>query len=107
MSARLYFDLVNTHQSIQDREGIEVDDVDQAKVAVAEMLEEHRQEDAATAQDWSGWMLRVSDGAGHVLFSVDLDSHGQPHRHPLARRANGLTQRKEYSTATRVGRGSR
>jgi hypothetical protein len=35
MSARLYFDLVNTHQSIQDREGIEVDDVDQAKVAVA------------------------------------------------------------------------
>jgi hypothetical protein len=80
MSARLYFDLVDTHQSIPDREGIEVDDVDQAKVAVAEMLEEHRQGDASTAREWSGWTLSVRDGAGHVLFSVDLDSHVQPQR---------------------------
>jgi hypothetical protein len=85
MSARLYFDLVDTHQSIPDREGIEVDDVDQAKVAVAEMLEEHRQGDASTAREWSGWTLSVRDGAGHVLFSVDLDSHVQPHRQPLRR----------------------
>jgi hypothetical protein len=80
MSARLYFDLVTTHQSIPDREGIEVDHVDQATAAVAEMLEEHRQDDASTAQQWSGWTLSVRDGAGHVLFSVDLHSHVQPHR---------------------------
>jgi hypothetical protein len=85
MSARLYFDLINTHQSIPDREGIEVDDVDQARAAVAKMLEERRQEDASTAQEWSGWTLSVRDGAGHVRFSVDLDSHVQPHRQPLRR----------------------
>jgi hypothetical protein len=85
MSARLYFDLVNTHQSIQDREGIEVEDVDQAKVAVALMLEEHRQDDASTAQKWSGWTLSVRAGAGQVLFCADLDSHVQPHRQPLRR----------------------
>jgi Domain of unknown function (DUF6894) len=80
MSARLYFDLVNTHQSIPDREGLEVDDVGQAKAAVVQMLEEQRQDDASTAQEWSGWTLSVRDDAGQVLFSVDLDSHVQPHR---------------------------
>ena len=85
MSARLYFDLVNRHHSIPDREGIEVDDVDQAKAAVAEMLDEHRQEDASTAQKWSGWTLSVRDSAGQVLFSVDLDSPIQPYHQPLRR----------------------
>jgi hypothetical protein len=46
------------------------------------MLEEHRQDDASAAQKWSGWTLSVRDGAGLVLFSVDLDSHAQPHRQP-------------------------
>jgi hypothetical protein len=83
MSTRLYFDLVNTHESMPDREGIEVDDVRQAKADILAMVEELRQENASTAQDWSGWTLRVCDGAGHVLFSVNLDSHVQPHRQPL------------------------
>ena len=75
MSARLYFDLVNSHESIPDREGIEVDDVGQAKAsALAAMIEELWQEDASTAQDWSGWTLNVSDDAGRVVFSLDLDS---------------------------------
>jgi hypothetical protein len=74
MPARLYFDLVNTHDSMPDREGIEVDDVSQAKAAIVAMVDELRQEDASTAQEWSGWTLNVSDDAGRVVFSLDLNS---------------------------------
>jgi hypothetical protein len=77
MSARLYFDLVNTHESLPDREGIEIVDVSLAKAAIVEMVDELRQEDASTAQEWSGWTLNVSDDAGRVLFSIDLDSRVQ------------------------------
>jgi hypothetical protein len=74
MSARLYFDLVNSHESLPDRDGIEVVDVRHVKATVVEMLGELRQEDASSAQDWSGWTLNVSDDAGRVVFSLDLDS---------------------------------
>jgi hypothetical protein len=77
MSARLYFDLVNTHDSMPDRDGIEIDDVHHAKAAIVAMVDELRQEDASTAQEWSGWTLNVSDAAGRVLFSIDLDSRVQ------------------------------
>ena len=72
MSERLYFHLLNPHDSIQDREGVEIIDIPQAKAAVAAMMDELRQESAATAQDWSGWILNVSDDAGCVRFSIDL-----------------------------------
>ena len=80
MSPRLYFDLVNSHESIPDRKGIEVDDVRQAKTAVADMIEELRQENAAAARTWPGWTLNVRDDAGRVLFSIDLGKPVQPHR---------------------------
>jgi hypothetical protein len=77
MSARLYFDLVNLHDSIPDREGIEVVDIGEAKAAVAAMVEQLRQEDASAAQEWSGWTLKISDDAGRVLFSMSLDARVQ------------------------------
>jgi hypothetical protein len=77
MSARLYFDLVNSHESLPDRDGIEVDDISQAKAILTAMVDEVRQEDACSAQEWSGWTLNVSDDAGRVLFSLDLDSRVQ------------------------------
>ena len=76
MSARLFFDLVNSHESLPDREGIDIVDVSLAKAAIVEMVDELRQEYAATVQ-WSGWTLNVSDDAGRVLFSIDLDSRVQ------------------------------
>jgi hypothetical protein len=74
MPARLYFDLVNSHDSIPDRQGIEIADVLTAKATVLAMVDELRQEDSSMAQEWSGWTLNVSDAAGHVLFKIDLDS---------------------------------
>jgi hypothetical protein len=72
MSERLYFDLVNMHASMPDREGVEVDDVRRAKATVAAMVDELQQEDATRAQEWSGWTLNVTDPAGRVVFSIDL-----------------------------------
>jgi hypothetical protein len=73
MPARLDFDLINTHDSMPDREGVEVDDVSQAKAVIVAMVDELRQEEASTAQEWSGWTLNVSDDAGRVVFSLDLE----------------------------------
>jgi hypothetical protein len=73
MSERLYFHLVNTHDSMPDPEGVEFDDVRQVKATVVAMVDELRQEDASTAQEWSGWTLNITDAAGCVLFSIDLD----------------------------------
>jgi hypothetical protein len=72
MSTRLYFNLIRTDDAIPDREGVEVDDVRHAKATAVAMVDELRQEDTSAAQEWSGWMLNVSDDAGRVLFAIDL-----------------------------------
>ena len=77
MSLRLYFHLVDHYDSIPDLEGVVVEDVHQAEAAALAMLRELRQEDASTAQDWSGWTLNATDPVGQVVFSMNLDSAGQ------------------------------
>jgi hypothetical protein len=72
MSTRLYFNLVSAHDALPDREGVEVVDVRQAKEAAVTLVDELRQEDASTAQEWSGWTLNVTDSVGSVLFSIPL-----------------------------------
>jgi hypothetical protein len=72
MSTRLYFNLIRTDDAIPDREGVEVDDVRHAKATAVAMVDELRQEDTSAAQEWSGWMLNVSDDAGRVVFAIDL-----------------------------------
>lgn len=73
MSAQLYFNLVSPQESLPDCEGVEVEDVRHAEAAAVAMLDELLQEDASAARDWSGWTLNVTDAAGRVLFSIDLD----------------------------------
>jgi hypothetical protein len=72
MFTRLYFNLVSAHDSLPDREGVEVVDVSQAQAILTIMVDELRQEDASTAQERSGWTLNVTDGVGRVLFSIPL-----------------------------------
>jgi hypothetical protein len=71
---RLYFHLRDKQHSLPDVEGVEVADVAQARTAALNMLQELRQENASVTRDWSGWTLDMADGAGVVLFSIDLDS---------------------------------
>ena len=71
---RLYFDLRNDQDTLRDVEGLQVADLAQARRVASEMIQELRQEDPSLAQEWSGWTLHVTDTAGRVLFTLDLDS---------------------------------
>jgi hypothetical protein len=70
---RLYFHLVTSRDTIQDLEGIEVTHLGQAQTEALQLLAEMRQEDPSAPQDWSGWTLRVTEGSGRVVLSLDLD----------------------------------
>jgi hypothetical protein len=70
----VYFHLRSAHDVIFDLEGLEVSDLQEARVQAIRALEEVRQEDASAVRDWSGWTLTVADARGTVLFSLDLDS---------------------------------
>ncbi len=71
---RLYFHLRDRDHFMPDAEGVEVDDLEQARAAALEMLRELRQEDPSAARGWSGWTLDATDAAGRVVFSLDLGS---------------------------------
>jgi hypothetical protein len=71
---RVYFHLRSAQDEIFDPEGLEVSDLQEARVQAIRAIEELRQEDPSAARDWSGWTLTVADGSGVVLFSLDLDS---------------------------------
>ena len=70
---RLYFQLVASGDTIQDLEGFKVTDPGQAQAEALRLLAEMRQEDPSARQDWSGWMMRVTEGSGRVVLSLDLD----------------------------------
>jgi hypothetical protein len=70
---RLYFHLVASRATIQDLEGIEVADPGQAQTEALRLLAEMRQEDPSARLDWSGWTMRVTEGSGRVVLSLDLD----------------------------------
>ena len=71
---RLYFHLRDRHHVMPDAEGVEVDDLEQARAAALEVLAEVRQENPSAARGWSGWTLDATDAAGRVIFSLDLGS---------------------------------
>jgi hypothetical protein len=70
---RCYFNLVHADRRIPDLEGIEVDDVEEARIEARKAVDEFRLEDEFIIQDWEGWRLEVTDPAGTVLFTIDLD----------------------------------
>jgi hypothetical protein len=67
---RLYFHLADFEEVIQDLDGIEVDNIDQARAETLNVLNEMRHE--LGPGDWSGWRLIVTDGGGAVVLSFDL-----------------------------------
>ncbi|HEX2135518.1 MAG TPA: hypothetical protein VHG30_06355 [Microvirga sp.] len=71
---RLFFHLVSEHETIPDMKGVEVADLSEAQAAALEVLREFRQRDPSVTGKFSGWTLRVTDAAGAVVFTLDLDS---------------------------------
>jgi len=70
---RLYFDLRSHQHTRPDYQGAEVSDLAEARRVAVATIQELWQEDPSFVQEWSGWTLNVTDTAGRVLFSIDLD----------------------------------
>ena len=71
---RCYFNLVSSHQTVTDHEGIEVTDVDEARTFAREAVTEMLQEGVAQIARWQGWALEARDASGTVLFTMSLDA---------------------------------
>ena len=69
-----YFNLVSAHQTIADDQGVEVADVDEARMLAREAAAEMIQAGEAQIADWRGWQLEAADASGAVLFTISLEA---------------------------------
>jgi hypothetical protein len=71
---RCFFHLVNDHEEIVDNTGIEVQDLEGAKVEALLAITELRHEIGAEIEDWSGWRLDIVCPEGTLLHSLPLNN---------------------------------
>ena len=71
---RCYFNLVSSHHTITDEEGLEVADVDEARSFAREAAAEMSQDGVAEIAHWRGWEVEARDASGTVLFTVGFDT---------------------------------
>src|SRR3954466_7032878 len=71
---RYYFNLVSSHHTIIDNEGLEVADVDEARTFAREAVAEMVQDGVAEIARWRGWQMEARDALGTVLFTVGFDA---------------------------------
>jgi hypothetical protein len=69
---RCFFHLVNGQETILDDTGVEVADLETAKVQARKAITELRQDDDSALEDWSGWRLDIVCPEGNLLHSLDL-----------------------------------
>ena len=74
---RLFFHLVSKHETLSDSEGVEMADLRQAQAQALEYVREIQQIDPSDTADTMGWTLKVTDAAGVVVLSIDLDTRIQ------------------------------
>ena len=73
MSRRYYFHLTNGEETILDREGLVLSDLDIAVVYAEQAISELRREDPSSSDEWSGWKLNIIEGSGQVMRSISLE----------------------------------
>jgi hypothetical protein len=71
---RCHFNLEDAHQTLFDREGVEVEDVDQAYTLAHEVAVEMFRQGQLKIGNCLGWRLEATDGSGVVLFTIRLDA---------------------------------
>ena len=69
-----YFNLVSSHHTVTDNEGLEVADVDEARTFAREAVAEMVQDGIAEIAHWRGWQMEARDASGTVLFTVSFDA---------------------------------
>ena len=71
---RCYFNLVSSHQTLTDDEGLEVTDVEEAHTFAREAVTEMLQEGIVEIAHWQGWEVQARDASGTVLFTMGFDA---------------------------------
>ncbi|QFU18158.1 hypothetical protein GDR74_14550 [Microvirga thermotolerans] len=69
---RCYFNLIDGYERILDLDGIEVSDLEQARLQAIKAIEELLEEDEGISEDWHSWTLEVTNEDGKILFSIPL-----------------------------------
>ena len=69
-----YFNLVSSHHTIIDDEGLEVADVEEAHTFAREAVAVMVQEGVAEIAHWRGWEMEARDASGTVLFTMGFDA---------------------------------
>ena len=71
---RCYFNLVSSHHTITDEEGLEVADMEEARTFAREAVREMAQDGVAEIAHWRGWEMEARDASGTVLFTVGFEA---------------------------------
>jgi hypothetical protein len=71
---RYYFHLTDGHKVIPDEVGVSVSDLAEARAEAIREIREFRRELSEADADWRGWRIEVTDAAGFVAFTIDLES---------------------------------
>jgi hypothetical protein len=69
---RCYFHLVNGHTELIDDDGVEVSNLENAKVQALMAVNELRREYDGAIEDWGGWHLQILCQDGTLLHSFPL-----------------------------------
>jgi hypothetical protein len=70
---RFFFNLVCDDEMMIDDEGVEVRDIEHARIQAMKAIAELRQEGGTDLNEWSRWRLEVLDEAGDMVFSLHLN----------------------------------
>jgi hypothetical protein len=71
---RCYFNLVSSHQTLVDDDGVEVADWDRARALALEVAAERIRAGVSEIAHWRGWRLTAQDSSGAAQFTIDLDA---------------------------------
>jgi hypothetical protein len=71
---RCYFNLVSSHHTITDEDGLEVADVEEARTFAREAVTEMVHDGVAEIAHWRGWQMEARDASGAVLFTMGFEA---------------------------------
>ncbi|WP_371826832.1 hypothetical protein [Microvirga sp. VF16] len=69
---RCYFHLLNHHEELIDDEGVEVPDLESAKLHALIAVSELQREYDGVIEDWHEWRLHIHSSKGSLLHTFPL-----------------------------------
>jgi len=93
-----YFNLVSSHKTILDHEGIELADIDEARSFAREAVAEMVEDGVAEIAHWRGWEIETRDASGAVLFTIGFDGLLPPEARGAELQNVGAVSSEEDST---------